>query len=323
MRMEQVPTLDVRAFTEGDADSQARFVDALGASLREFGFVTFVGHGVDQAVTGPAYDALKRFFALSEEAKMRYHIEGGGGARGYTAFGVESAKDSDEPDLKEFWHVGREFAEDSPWFGTELPNVWPGEIEGFQEHTLRLYDTLDALGGKILEAIALHLELPRDFFAKVVDHGNSVLRPIHYPPLPKGQTIKGVRAGAHEDINLITLLVCSSAPGLELLRNDGQWLPLGTTEGTIAMNVGDMMQRLTNHELPSTTHRVVNPPEPWASQPRMSVPFFLHPNSEYLIETLPGCISEANPNRYPEPITADDYLVERLREIGLIKEGEG
>ena len=312
--MKQVPTLDVRRL---DGPARADFVQELGASLREFGFVTFVGHGVDAGVTEPAYDALRRFFALPEETKLRYHIPGGGGARGYTAFGTESAKDSDEPDLKEFWHVGREFASDSPWRGTEPENVWPEEIAGFREATLRLYDTLDALGGRILSAIAEHLELPSDFFAAVVDHGNSVLRPIHYPPIAEPDP-RGVRAAAHEDINLITLLVCSDAPGLELLRRDGQWLPLGTEQGMIAMNVGDMLQRLTNHVLPSTTHRVVNPPEPWASKPRMSVPFFLHPNSEYLIETLPGCVDDERPNRYPEPITADAYLTERLREIGLL-----
>ena len=312
--MKNVPTLDIREYTQGNRQA---FVDALGASLREFGFVTFVGHGVDEAITGPAYDALRQFFALPEDTKLGYHIPGGAGARGYTAFGIEAAKDATHPDLKEFWHVGREFADESPWKGTEPENIWPSEIDGFREATLRLYQTLDAMGGVVLEAIARHLGLAADFFVNVVDHGNSVLRPIHYPPLPK-PCPPGVRAAAHEDINLITLLVCSSAPGLELLNRDGEWLPLGTEEGMIAMNVGDMLQRLTNHELPSTTHRVVNPPEPWASQPRMSVPFFLHPNSEYVIETLPSCITPENPNRYPEPITADAYLSERLREIGLM-----
>jgi isopenicillin N synthase-like dioxygenase len=315
--LRQVPTLDVRALRGGDAP---QFVRELHASLREFGFVCFVGHGVDEAVTEPAYDALRRFFALPEDVKRSYHIPGGGGARGYTAFGVEAAKDAQHPDLKEFWHVGREFEPSSPWRGSEPENIWPRQVPGFQEATLALYRALDELGVTILRAIALGLGLPERFFDGVVDRGNSVLRPIHYPPLPK-PCPPGVRAAAHEDINLITLLVCSDAPGLELLNREGQWLPLGTDQGMIAMNVGDMLQRLTNHVLPSTTHRVVNPPEPWASQARTSIPFFLHPNSEYLIRTLPECVTPDNPDRYPEPITADAYLTQRLVEIGLIKPG--
>ena len=256
--MRQVPTLDVRALRGGDAP---KFVRELHASLREFGFVCFVGHGVDEAVTEPAYDALRRFFALPEEVKRGYHVPGGGGARGYTAFGVEAAKDAQHPDLKEFWHVGREFEPSSPWRGSEPENIWPREVPGFQEATLALYRALDELGVTILRAIALGLGLPERFFDNVVDHGNSVLRPIHYPPLPK-PCPPGVRAAAHEDINLITLLVCSDAPGLELLNRDGEWLPLGTDQGMIAMNVGDMLQRHTTHLLPSTTPRVVNPPPP-------------------------------------------------------------
>jgi len=305
----------VRELRAGDAPN---FVRELHASLREFGFVTFVGHGLDQRVTEPAYDALRRFFALPEEVKRGYHIPDGGGARGYTALGVETAKDAQHPDLKEFWHVGREFEADSPWRGSEPENIWPSDVAGFKEATLALYSALDELGVTILRAIALGLRLPEHFFDRVVDHGNSVLRPIHYPPLPKPWP-PGVRAAAHEDINLITLLVCSDAPGLELLNRECQWLPLGTDQGMIAMNVGDMLQRLSNHVLPSTTHRVVNPPEPWASQARTSIPFFLHPNSEYLIRTLPECVSAENPDRYPEPIRADAYLTQRLVEIGLIK----
>ena len=313
--MKHVPTLDVRELRAGDAP---RFVRELHASLREFGFVCFVGHGIDEQVTAPAYQALRAFFALPEEVKRGYHVPGGGGARGYTALGVETAKDAQHPDLKEFWHVGRELEPGSPWHGSEPENLWPREVPGFREATLGLYRALDELGVTILRAIALGLELPEHFFDSVVDHGNSILRPIHYPPLPTPAPA-GVRAAAHEDINLITLLVGSDAPGLELLTRTGEWLPLGTDADTIAMNVGDMLQRLTNHVLPSTTHRVVNPPEPWASQARTSIPFFLHPNSEYLIRTLPECVTPDNPDRYPEPITADAYLTQRLVEIGLIK----
>jgi len=181
---------------------------------------------------------------------------------------------------------------------------------------LALYAALDALGNRVLAAIALHLGLPVDYFDDKVDHGNSILRPLHYPPLPDGP-VQGLRSAPHEDINLITLLVGSGEPGLQTLTRDDRWLDVGTERGKVICNVGDMLQRLTNHVLPSTTHRVVNPPSPWAARSRYAVPFFLHPNSEFLIESLPDCVSADNPDRYPEPITADAYLQQRLREIGL------
>ncbi|MFN7385779.1 MAG: isopenicillin N synthase family dioxygenase, partial [Lysobacteraceae bacterium] len=263
-----------------------------------------------------AYDVFQRFFALPDEVKRRYHVPGGGGARGYTPFGIETAKGAQHPDLKEFWHVGREIDRAAPQAEAMPPNLWPAEIPEFREVAYGLYTALDALGSRVLSALALHIGLPEQFFADKTQVGNSILRPIHYPPIT-APDIPNVRAGAHEDINLITLLVGASAAGLEVLSRKGEWVPFTADADTIVVNIGDMLQRLTNHVYPSTTHRVVNPPGDAARQPRYSTPFFLHPNPDFLIETLPGCITPDNPNRYPQPITSHGYLMERLREIKL------
>lgn len=315
----QIPELDIRRFDQGSDADRAAFVADLGEALRGYGFVGIREHGLDDVLVAQAYAVLKQFFALPTEAKMKLHIPGTAGVRGYTAFGVETAKDHMVADLKEFWHVGRTFAADSKWAGTLPDNLWPTEIEGFRETLERLYAALDQLGNRMLRAIAMHLGLGEQWFADKVDHGNSVLRPIHYPPLDDAQGADGaVRSAAHGDINLITLLVGSGEPGLQVYSRKGEWIPVSTIEGVVVCNVGDILERLTNNVLPSTLHRVVNPPEPWRSQPRYSVPFFLHPNSEFLIETIPECISEGNPDRYPEPITADEFLLQRLRENKLI-----
>lgn len=307
-----VPTLDIRRY---DSDRDA-FVAELGAAYREYGFCGITGHGIDPALIGDAYRIFQQFFALPDAVKRQYHLPGTGGARGYTPFMIETAKDSQYPDLKEFWHVGRELPPDSPHAGLMPANLWPTEVEGFRDTALALYEALDQLGRRVLKALALHIDLPEDFFEDKVDHGNSILRPIHYPPITEGD-VPNVRSGAHEDINFITLLVGASCAGLQVLTRKGEWLPITTQGNDIVVNIGDMLQRLTNHVYPSTTHRVVNPPGDDARQPRYSIPFFLHPNPEFLIETLPGCITPDNPNRYPEPITADGYLQERLREIRL------
>jgi isopenicillin N synthase-like dioxygenase len=311
--MSQIPTLDIRRF---DTDRKA-FVAELGAAYREWGFCGIRGHGIPQAEIDAAYAVFKQFFALPTETKMKYHVPGSGGARGYTAFGVETAKDSKYPDLKEFWHFGREIPRDSKYADVMPANLWPTEVPGFREHGYGLYETLDALGSRVLSGLALHLDLPEQFFADKTNFGNSILRPIHYPPIT-APDIPNVRAGAHEDINFITLLVGASAAGLEVLSKKGEWVPFTSDADTIVVNIGDMLQRLSNHVYPSTTHRVVNPPGEQARKPRYSVPFFLHPNPDYIIETLPQTITADNPNRYPTPISAHDYLMERLREIKLI-----
>lgn len=309
-----IPTLDIRRF---DTDRTA-FVAELGAAYREWGFCGIRGHGLPQELVDGAYARFQQFFALPTETKMRYHVKGGGGARGYTPFGIETAKDSQYPDLKEFWHIGREIPRDSEFASVMPENLWPDEVPGFREYGYGLYQALDQLGARVLQGLALHLGLEEHWFDDKIDHGNSILRPIHYPPILQDE-IPNVRAGAHEDINFITLLVGASAAGLEVLSRKGEWVPFTAAEDTIVVNIGDMLQRLTNHVYPSTTHRVVNPRDPAeARRPRYSVPFFLHPNPEFLIETLPQCVSADNPDRYPEPITAQDYLMERLREIRLI-----
>ncbi len=311
--MKHVPTLDIRRY---DSDRDA-FVAELGAAYREFGFCCISGHGIPKADIDAAYRAFQAFFALPDAVKRRYHQPGTGGARGYTPFGVETAKDSKYADLKEFWHIGREIPRDSKYAEVMPPNFWPKEVEGFREHGYGLYQALDALGTRVLRALALHIGLAEDFFADKTQFGNSILRPIHYPPITTDD-IPNVRAGAHEDINFITLLVGASAAGLEVLTREGQWLPITTEGDAIVVNIGDMLQRLTNHVYPSTTHRVTNPQGEQARQPRYSVPFFLHPNPDVVLDVLPSCISAENPSRYPTSITSHEYLLERLREIKLI-----
>jgi isopenicillin N synthase-like dioxygenase len=313
-----IPTLDFRRL-HTDRDN---FVRELGAGYEEYGFVGVTHHGVSTDLIRRSYAMFQKFFELDIDSKRRYHVPGSGGARGYTGFGIETAKDSKFPDLKEFWHVGRELPAGHRYREIMADNLWPSEIAEFKELAHGLYSALDELGRQMLCAIALHLRQPENFFDDKVNFGNSILRSIHYPPIHEDNT-SSVRAGQHEDINFITLLIGSSAEGLQLLRRDGSWLAVTTPKDehgndTIVVNIGDMLQRLTNHVLPSTTHRVVNPEGAARRQPRYSIPFFLHPNPDYLIETLPSCINDQRPNRYPTPITAHDYLLERLREIKLI-----
>ncbi len=309
----RVPTLDIRRF---DNDRNA-FVAELGAAYREWGFAGIRGHGIPQTLIDGAYDAFVRFFALPAEVKAKYHLKGTGGARGYTPFGIETAKDSRYPDLKEFYHIGRELPPGSKFVDVMAPNVWPAEIADFHDEGLALYNALDALGSRVLRALALHIGLAEDFFADKTNVGNSILRPIHYPPITTPE-VPNVRAGAHEDINFITLLVGASAAGLEVKSRAGEWVPFTSDADTIVVNIGDMMQRLTNHVYPSTTHRVVNPPGEAARKPRYSVPFFLHPNPDVVLDPLTACVTADNPRRYDTTITAHEYLQERLREIKLI-----
>ena len=313
-----IPILSLKEFN----GQQGAFTDSLGAAYREFGFVGVQDHGLDQALIDEAYAAFKAFFALPAAVKAKYHRAGIGGARGYTGYGTEHAKDHAVPDLKEFWHVGREIALDSdnPCPDQLLPNVWPEEVADFKQAALKLYNRLDQIGSTMLSAMAIDLGLPANWFDSTINYGNSILRPIHYPPVDPNQAAAGaVRAAQHEDINLITLLIGSKEQGLEILTRGGQWIPVATLPGSIVVNVGDMLQRLTNHVYRSTTHRVINPPDQDMSRSRYSVPFFLHPNPDFEIKTLSGCISADNPDRYPESISAHGYLMERLQEIGLLK----
>ena len=313
----QVPTLSLA----DEARDPAAFAAAFGGSFERFGFAVIADHGIPLGLIERAWTLTEQFFALPVSEKQGYYDPALGGQRGYTPFKTEIAKDARHVDLKEFWHVGRDLPEDHPAARAMLPNVWPTRPEEFREALTDLWNAFDRAGLRLLSAIARHLKLDPHYFDTVVDHGNSILRLLHYPPIPANA--EGVRAGAHEDINLITLLLGAEEAGLELLDRShgggGRWLAIRPPEGALVVNVGDMLQRLTNHVLPSTTHRVVNPPPERRGFSRYSMPFFLHPNPDFLIETLPGCISADHPNLYPTPITAHDYLHERLVEIGLVK----
>jgi isopenicillin N synthase-like dioxygenase len=305
-----VPTLSAR-----DAGSAA-FARGIWDAYEEFGFVVIADHGLPQQQIDACLYEFKRFFALPDAQKQRYRIAGQGGARGYTPFGIETAKGATHHDLKEFWHVGRELPAGHRFRRYMPDNVWVDELPALRHTTLALFDAFDALGRRLLAAIARALELAPTYFDDKVNEGNSVLRIIHYPPMPSHAT-PSVRAGAHEDINAITLLLGAEEPGLEILTKQGQWLAVNPPPGSLVCNVGDMLQRLTNNRLRSTTHRVTNPPSERASAARFSMPFFLHFNPDFLIDTLPSCVSADRPNAYAQAITADEYLQERLREIKL------
>jgi len=309
------PRIEPVSFRDFSADFPA-FTERLGGSFARYGFAVLADHGIPQDRIDAALAAAKTFFALPEETKRKYKLPVGG-QRGYTPFGVETAKGETNYDLKEFWHVGRDLPPGHPYRNHMADNVWPdAEVAEFHETVGWLYGALDAMGLKVLEAIACYLGLERRFFEPTVDFGNSILRLLHYPPVPFDGP--HIRAAAHEDINVITLLLGAEEAGLEVLDRDGKWLPINPPPGALVCNIGDMLQRLTNHRLPSTTHRVVNPAPERRGFPRYSTPFFLHFNSDYRIETLPSCIDAQHPDRYPTSITADEFLQERLREIKLV-----
>ena len=292
-----------------------QFAKALGRSFEDYGFAIIRDHGIAGELISLAEDKAKAFFALPEPIKRKYFVEGGGGARGYTPFGIETAKGAKAHDLKEFWHVGRELPPGHE-FSAQMPdNLWPSEVPSFKDTFLELYAAFDSTGLKILKAIARYLEIEEDYFEDAVRDGNSVLRALHYPPQAK-PTGEHIRAGAHEDINAITLLLGAEEAGLELLTKEEAWIPVSPRPGELVINIGDMLQRLTNGVLRSTSHRVVNPAPDRASHARFSMPFFLHFRSDFLIEALPETLGQGEPAKWP-PISADDYLQERLREIKL------
>jgi isopenicillin N synthase-like dioxygenase len=295
----------------------AELADELGRSFAEYGFAIVRDHGIPAELIARAEAKSREFFALPEAVKMQYHLKGKGGARGYTPFGIERAKDAQVHDLKEFWHVGRTLPPGDPLEPYMPPNVWPAEVDSFRGTFETLYGEFETCGRRILSAIALHLGLPEHWFDPTVKDGNSVMRLLHYPPVP-AEAEGRIRAAAHEDINTITLLLGAEEAGLELLARDGRWLPVAPPEGALAVNIGDMLQRLTNGRLRSTTHRVVNPAGERARHARYSMPFFLHFRPDFLIEALDQCVDEDKRDAVESPITAHDYLMERLREINLV-----
>jgi isopenicillin N synthase-like dioxygenase len=299
------------------ANDRAGLAAKLGSSFEAFGFAVICDHGVDQGLIERAWALTADFFALPGDIKTKYDGASIAGQRGYTAFGTEIAKDAKKHDLKEFWHVGRDLPEGHRFRDHMADNIWPAEIPDFKPVFTQIYAEFENAGQQILSAIAIYLGLPEDWFEPTVKDGNSILRLLHYPPIPLDA--EGIRAGAHEDINTITLLLGAEEAGLQLLDKSGQWLDIDPPKGALVVNIGDMLQRLTNNRLPSTTHRVINPPMERRHLPRYSMPYFLHFASDFIIETLPGCISVEHPDRYPTAISANGYLEERLVEIGLLK----
>ncbi len=314
--LKEIPTFDMTLY-ETDFD---RFSNAIGEGIQHFGFCGLINHGIDDTKVARVFDTIARFYDLPEETKRQYHLTEKGGQRGYIPFKTERAKDCKASDLKEFWHVGRELAagmqDHLPERMRLIDNLWPAEIGDFKETMIDFYDTLDQLSNRVLEGLAVYLKLDRHFFTTRTDKGDSILRALHYPPQPDLEG-EAIRAGAHEDINLITLLVGSNEPGLEIKDKMGRWIPVTTIEGTIVCNIGDMMQRVTNGIFPSMTHRVINPEGDHRKKSRYSIPFFKHPNRDCMLETVDSCITPDNPNHF-EPITSHDYLVQRLIEIDLI-----
>jgi len=303
--MRNIPLVDLSRFREGSAKEKADFIEEIGRAFHTVGFVGVKHHGIPAALIRDFYQEAHAFFALPEETKLSYKIPGANGQRGYTAFGTEHAKQSEVADLKEFFQIGN---------GGNPPVA---EIPSFLPLGEELFRQFGKAGSSLLQAIALFLGLPVDYFDQQIENGTSILRAIHYPPITR-EPASAIRAEQHEDINLITLLVGASAGGLELLSKEGTWLPIVPEADEIVINVGDMLQRLTNQHLCSTTHRVVNPPRSEWHLPRLSIPFFLHPRPEMDLTCLPHCIHSGKPASYA-PITAGEYLDERLREIGLKK----
>lgn len=312
----KIPVVNLRDYTHGTPEERARFVQVWGDGLKKFGFVTVEGHPVDQALIRRVYDLYKQLFALPEEVKAQY-AKVAGGARGYTPFGKEHAKDSKVADLKEFWHMGQELAADHPFRAEYADNIWPAEIEGFKEANTELFSQLQTLAYTMMEALGAYFgEEYKQAFRDSIKDGNHVLRTLHYPPLQPHHDPRAVRAAAHEDINMITILCEATSSGLELLTHEGEWLAIDALEGQLVVDAGDMLSRWTNGVIPSTTHRVVNPEG--ANGPRYSMPFFVHPYSAFNIECLPCCQSPEQPAKFP-PITAGEFLTQRLIEIGLLK----
>jgi isopenicillin N synthase-like dioxygenase len=317
---DQVPSLDLADFTGSDPIKRKKFVANLGAAYNNIGFVAIRNHYLTDDLSARLYEVIKKFFALPDAVKQRYEIEGLAGQRGYIGKGKEHAKGRNTGDLKEFYHVGQEVLDGDPIKKEYPDNIWPTELPEFELIALDVYQRLERTGVQMLRAIALYLQLPEDYFDQKVRHGNSILRPIHYFPIenPDAVPADAVRAAEHGDINLITLLMGASADGLQVLRRDGKWIPITALPEQLVVNVGDMLERLTNKKLKSTIHRVVNPPRSQMNKPRYSIPFFMHPRSEMSLSALTSCVDEANPKLWDD-ISAGDFLNQRLREIGLKK----
>ncbi|NOT75599.1 MAG: isopenicillin N synthase family oxygenase [Cyclobacteriaceae bacterium] len=317
---DQIPSLDLADFTSGDPVKKKKFVEDLGAAYNSIGFVAIRNHYLTDELSEKLYDTIKKFFSFPDEAKKKYEIPELAGQRGYIGKGKEHAKGRNTGDLKEFYHVGQTVEDDDPIKKEYPENIWPKELPALEEVGTEVYRRLEKTGVLMLRAIALYLHLPENYFDAKVRHGNSILRPIHYYPIenPDSVPADAVRAAEHGDINLITLLMGASADGLQVLRRDGKWIPITALPDQLVVNVGDMLERLTNKKLKSTIHRVVNPPRELMNRPRYSIPFFMHPRSEMSLAAIPECVDKDHPKLW-EDTTAGDFLNQRLKEIGLKK----
>ncbi len=313
---QSIPVVDLDEFRHGDANAQAAFVDRLGEALVEFGFIAIENHGVDQSAVKRAYGAAEDFFALPASVKMAYELRACGRQRGYTPFGKERARESNVADLKEFWHAGPELAEDDPLLERMPANVWPEEVPHFGPDVRALWSALQDCGTLLLRALARFLRVDEVPFSDMIQGGNTVLRMIRYPAPESGAgPDDGVWAAAHEDINLITLLVEATEPGLQILTRDGKWLDVAPIPGQLIADSGDMLQLLTNGRIPATTHRVLAPPD--AKGPRLSMPFFIHPHPDFVLEPIGHCVTLENPARF-RSVSALGYLRRRLRDNGVL-----
>lgn len=317
MSKRAIPLVDLSKFTEGNAEEKAEFVQAIGNAFTSIGFVGVINHGIPQDLVDAYYNASKAFFSLPKSVKQKYEVSGLAGQRGYTSFGKEHAKQSQVADLKEFFQTGQYVSPEHPLKHEYPDNPVVEETPQFSKLSKQLYQSFEKSASALLKAIALYLKLDEDYFEDKIKNGNSILRSIHYPPITE-EPRSAIRAEQHEDINLITLLVGASAGGLQVLTKNEEWLDVLPGHQEIVINVGDMLQRLTNNYLKSTTHRVINPPKEQWHVPRLSIPFFMHPKSDMDLTCLESCVTEDRPLQY-EPITAGAYLDERLREIGLKK----
>lgn len=309
----QVPELSLNDYINGTDDQKTLFCDQLWDGFKYFGFIILKDHPIPEDLFRRAYQASQNFFELPEPTKKQY-AGVGGSQRGYTPFGTENAKGNPHPDLKEFWHIGRELSSDSPNFNRIPKNCWPDQVADFKGVFVELFKQLDLMGDIMLEALTPNLHVSKDYFKKLTKDGDTKLRLLHYPPIADDADPNCVRAAAHEDINLITVLPAATQTGLELLDRNNQWLPVETKANNLIVDAGDMLARITNDVIPATTHRVVNPKGENTS--RYSMPFFIHPHPDAVLSCIPSCVQDGA--KYPD-ISAHDCLMERLKEIGLAK----
>ncbi len=312
--LKKVPELSLDQYTDGNTNDRQQFIDDLFTGLKYFGFIIIKDHPIPVPLLDKAYNFCEQFFTQDETTKNKYICTEGGGQRGYTPFGTEHAKGNNFPDLKEFWHVGQFLEEGHEYYKQYPKNIWPTELPEFKSTFTDIYKSLEDVGKTLLSALGHSLEVESDYFKNMVDDGNSILRLLHYPPIPEGADPNCVRAAAHEDINLITILVSATTSGLELLDRDGTWLPVETDKNNLIVDAGDMLSRITNEVIPSTTHRVVNPKG--ENKTRYSMPFFMHPHPKAMLSCIESC--KQDKVKYPD-ILSHDFLMKRLKEIGLTK----